>query len=60
MAFTKGVVSTKRNGFHQKELLPLKEMAFTKKMPSTKKNGFHEKKYLLLKGMASTKGNGFH
>ena len=30
--------STKRNGFHSKEWLPLKGMA------STKKNGFHDRK----------------
>ena len=42
------MASSKENGFHQKEWLPLKGMA------STKSNGFQ------LKGMASTKRNGFH
>ena len=43
----KAMASSKRNGFHHKEWLPLKEVASAKK-------------WLLLKGMASTRRHGFH
>lgn len=67
MTSSKGMASTKVNGFYPKEWRLLKEIASTKKewlllneMASTKRNGFHVVKLLLVKGMASTKRNGSH
>ena len=53
------MASTKKNGFHYKEWLPLKEMASAKNMASAKKNSFYKTEWLPLKGMLFHYGQWF-
>ena len=57
---------TKKDGFHEKKWVLLKELTSTKKwlslkgMASSQRNCHHENEWLPVKAMTYTKKNGFH